>query len=86
LTSPWQLVFRVQTPRCDHRQHEESALAEQRLIDVRVTVAHLNGYMGEVKFDRAATTRLEVNKQRAVPGIEDVPRVRLAMQQLLGRS
>jgi hypothetical protein len=29
LTSPWQLVFWVQPPRCDHRECEDPTLAEQ---------------------------------------------------------
>ena len=40
--------------------------------------------MGEVEFDRTATSRLEVDEQRAVLGVEDVPGVWLAVQQLLG--
>src|SRR5215211_1183289 len=40
--------------------------------------------MGEVELDRTATSSLEVNEQRAVPGVEDVAGVWLAVQQLLG--
>ena len=39
--------------------------------------------MGEVEFDRTATSGLEADEQRAVLGVEDVLRAWLAVQQLL---
>ena len=48
-----------------------------------IALADLLRDMGEVEFDRTATGSLEVDEQRAVPGVEDVPGVWLAVQQLL---
>src|SRR5262245_36731576 len=42
--------------------------------------------MCEVEFDWPATTRFEVDEQRAVARVQDVARVRLAVQQLLWGS
>jgi hypothetical protein len=42
--------------------------------------------VGQVELDRPATTGLEVDEQRAPFSVQDVPGVRLAVQQLLGRS
>src|SRR5262245_31740334 len=52
------LVAGVEPPGCDHRQDEEAALAEQRLIDVRVAFADGVGDVGQIELDRSATTRL----------------------------
>ena len=56
----------IPAPRCDHREHEDPALAEQSLISVRIVLAHLFGHMSEVELDRPAATRLEVYEQQAV--------------------
>jgi hypothetical protein len=56
------------------------------LINARVALAYLFGHMGQVELDRAMATRLEVNEQRPLVRDEDVPGVRLAVQQLLGRA
>jgi uncharacterized protein YnzC (UPF0291/DUF896 family) len=42
--------------------------------------------MGEVDFDRSATTRLEIDEQQSVLRGEHVAQVRLAVQQLLDTS
>jgi hypothetical protein len=63
-----------------------SALAHQFLINARVTLGYLFGHMGQVELDRAMATRLEVNEQEPPVRDEDVPRMRLAVQQLLGRA
>jgi hypothetical protein len=47
-------------------------------------VADLFGGVGEVELDGPAATRLEVDEQRPVPGGEQVARLGLAVQQLLG--
>jgi hypothetical protein len=83
LSSARELVFRIQPPGCDHRQDEDAALGEQYLIDAGIALADLPRDMGEVEFDRTATSSLEVNEQRAALGVEDVPGVWLAVQQLL---
>ena len=54
------------------------------MIDVRIALADVFGYMGEVKFDRPTTTGLEVDEQWPVLRAEQVAWVWLAVQQLLG--
>ena len=56
------------------------------MISARVVLADFFGHMGQVEFDRATATRLQVNEQQPVPSAEDVAGVRLAVQQLLGRA
>jgi hypothetical protein len=52
------LVASIPAPRRDHRQHEDAALPQQVLIDIRIVLADFFGRMGEVEFDRSAATRL----------------------------
>ena len=75
--------LRIQPPGCDHRKDEDAAMADQVSVDAGVALADLRRDMGDVEFDRATTSSLEVDEQRAVVGVEDVPRVWLAVQQLL---
>ena len=81
-----ELVVSIPTPRCDHRQHQDSALAQQALIDTRIVPADLFGCVGEVEFNRPTTTRLKVYEQQLVLRGEHVARVRLAVQQLLAAA
>jgi hypothetical protein len=80
------LVASIPAPRCDHRQHQDAALAQQALIDTRIVPADFFGRMGEVEFDRSAATRLEIYEQQPVLRGEHIARVRLAVQQLLGAA
>jgi hypothetical protein len=75
-----ELVASVPAPRCDHRQHENPALAQQVLIDTRIVLADFFGRMGEVEFDRPTAARLEVYEQQPVLRGEHVAWVRLAVQ------
>ena len=79
-----ELVVSIPAPRCDHRKHEDPALAKQVLIDSRIVLADFFGRMGDVELDRSAATRLEVYKQQPSLRAEHVARMRLAVQQLLG--
>ena len=83
LPSARELVFRIPPPGRDHRKDEDAALVEQRVIDAGIALADLVRDVGEVELDRTPTSSLEVNEQRAVLGVEDVPGVWLAVQQLL---
>ena len=56
----WELVASIPAPRCDHRQHEDPALAQQVLIDAWIVLADFFGRMGDVEFDRPTATRLKV--------------------------
>src|SRR4029450_473536 len=84
LAPVWELVASIPAPGCDHRQHEDPALAEQALVDTPAVLAHCSGRMGEVEFDRPTAARLEVDEQQPVLGGEHVAWVRLAVQELLG--
>jgi hypothetical protein len=53
------------------------------VINVWILVADRFGNVGEVEFDRPAAAGLEVDEQRTVPGVEDVSRVRLSVEDLL---
>src|SRR6266571_9055093 len=75
-----ELVASIPAPRCDHRQHEDPAFAQQALVDIRIALADFFGQMGEVELDRAATARLEVYEQQPALRGEHVARVRLAVQ------
>ena len=79
-------VLVVSTPAvcCDHRQYEAPALADQFLVSVRIAVADLFGHPTKVVLDRPTGCVLEVHEERPVLRVEHVPRVRLAVQQLLG--
>src|SRR5207247_2820013 len=70
--------------RCDYRNHEAPAVADQFLIRVRVVLADLFGHPGKVELDGPADRVLEVYEERPVLRAEHVPRVRLTVQQLLG--
>ena len=83
-TAVRQLVAPIPAPRRDHRQHEDPALAQQVLVDIRIVIADLVGRVGEVELDGSPAARLEVDEQRPVLRGEDVPRVRFAVQQLFG--
>jgi hypothetical protein len=91
--TPREVVTRLAAPRGDHGQHEDPALADQRLIGAGIECADLDrrparvdGRMGDVELDWPAATRLEVDEQQPAPRPEHVARVRLAVQQLLGRT
>src|SRR5215212_4966642 len=86
LAPVWELVASIPTPGCDHRQHEDPALAQQVLIDTRIVLTDLFGGMGEVEFDRPTATCLEVDEQQPVLRGEHVTWVRLAVQVLLGAA
>src|SRR3972149_8154149 len=79
-----ELVVSIPAPRCDHGKHEDPALAEQLMVNIRIALADLFGHMGEVEFDRPTATRLEVYEQRAGFRAEHVAWGRFAVQRLLG--
>lgn len=83
-----ELVASIPAPRCDHRQHEDPALAQQVLIYPRtvIVLADFFGGMGEVEFDGPTATRLKVYEQQPLLRGEHVARVRLAVEQLLGAA
>ena len=79
------LVVATPAVRCDHRQYDPPELADQCLVRVRIALADLFGDPGKVEFDGAMDGILEVHEKRPVLRLEHVPRVRLAVQDLLGR-
>src|SRR3954466_15347324 len=78
------LVVSTPAVRCDERQHEGPALADQLLVSVPTAFADLVRNPGKVELDRSAGAVLEVDEARSALRGEHVPRVRLTMQQLLG--
>ena len=56
LAPVWELVASIPAPGCDHRQHQDPALAQQVVINTRIVLAHFFGRMGEVEFDRPTAT------------------------------
>jgi hypothetical protein len=81
-----ELVLSIPPPRCDHRQHQNPALAKQVLISVPIVRAHLVGRMDDVELDGSTATRLQVYEPQPVLRPEHIARVRLAVQQLLGSA
>ena len=63
-------------------QHESSTLVEKIPVHSRVPVAYLRRHPREVVLDRSLRTVFEVDEQRTSCGVEHVPRVRFAMQEL----
>jgi hypothetical protein len=78
------LVVEVRAPGGDHGQNEESAHAQQILISPGIALADLFRYMSEVELDRSTAARLEIYEQRSGVRVEQVARVWLSVQQLLG--
>src|SRR5215475_645414 len=66
LAPVWELVASIPAPRCNHRQHEDPALAQQALIDTRIVLTDFFGRMGEVEFNRSTAARLEIYEQQPV--------------------
>src|SRR3954463_4379288 len=66
-----EIVTRLAAPRRDHGQHEDPALADQRLIGAGIVRAALDrgparfdGGMGDVELDGPAAAGLEVDEQQ----------------------
>jgi hypothetical protein len=83
LAPVWELVVSIPPPGCDYRKHEDPTLTQQGSIDTRVVLADLFGSMGQVEFDRATATGLEIYEQQPVLRCEQVARVWLTVQKLL---
>jgi hypothetical protein len=81
-----EFIVDVPAPGSDHRKHEPPTLREQNLIDVRIAPADLLWHVGNIKLDGSTAARFEVDEQQAVMGAEEVARMRLAVQQLLGST
>lgn len=80
LASVGKSIRSIPTPCCDHRQHQDPALAEQTFVDTGIVLADFLGRMGEVEFDRSPAARLQVNKQHPTLCRQRTTRVRLAVQ------
>jgi len=77
------LVICIPTPRRDHCQDEAATLANQFVISSGITLADGLRDMSEIELDRTTATRLEIDEQQPFRSPQHVPRMRLAMQQLL---
>jgi hypothetical protein len=78
------LVISIPTPACDHRQRQDPALAQQVLIGAWIVPAHLFRHMRDVELDRPTAASLQVCEQQPVLRPEQVARMRLAVERLLG--
>jgi len=54
------LVASFPAPGCDHRQHEDLALAQQVMINTLIVSADFFWRMREVELDGSTATRLEI--------------------------
>jgi len=79
-----ELVVEIGAPGGDHGQNDEAARAKQFLISVGIALADLVRHMSEVELDRPTAARLEIYEQRSAVRVEQVARVWLSVQQLLG--
>jgi hypothetical protein len=78
------LVGSIPAPRSDHCQDEKAARAKQLLISAGVAVADLFRNMSQVELDRSMATRLKIYEQRPTLRVEEISRVWLSVQKLLG--
>jgi hypothetical protein len=69
--------------RRDYREYEAPALADEILINARIALADRLGHPTEIELDWPADTVLEIYEERPLLRVEHVPRVGLAVQQLL---
>jgi hypothetical protein len=81
-----EFIADVPAPGGDHSKHEPPALREQNLIDVRIACADLLWHVRNIKLGGSPAAGFEVDEPQAVTGIEEVARMRFAMQQLLGST
>lgn len=77
------MVASTPAVRCDYREYETPALAEEVLVNARIALADLFGHPSEIELDRPADTVLEIDEEWPLLRVEHVPRVGLAVQQLL---
>src|ERR1700712_3065663 len=82
-TAVRKLVPHVPAPSRDHREDEATAFLEQNLVDPWIVHADLVRYVSDVKLDGAKAARLEVDEDQAVCGVEEVPGMRLSVQELV---
>src|SRR5579862_4667439 len=79
-----ELIIPIPAPGGNHRQNEEAEHAQEFLIGAGIALADLFRHVSEIELDRSAAARLEIDEQRPALRAEQVARVRLSVQQLLG--
>lgn len=77
------LVRSAPAPGREHRPVQGAALVNQAGVSSRIVLSHFFGRVGEVELDRPTAARGEVHEKRPSPRVEEVARMRLAVQQLL---
>jgi hypothetical protein len=74
-----EVIVPIRSPRCDHREYEDPAVAKQEWIGECVVIANVVGCVGDVEFDWPVATRLEVNEPHAARRPQQVAGVRFAV-------
>ena len=77
------MVASTPAVRRDYREYEAPALADEILVNARIALADRLGNPTEIELDRPADTVLEIYEEWPFLRVEHVPRVGLAVQQLL---
>ncbi len=76
-------VAAVPAPGSDHHQNKPPTFREQNLIDIGIVRADLLRGVRNIELDGSTTARFEVDEEQAVTGVEEVARMRFAVQQLV---
>lgn len=79
-----EFVVHIAAPRSDHRENKTPTLLEQNLIDGGIVRADLVRHVCNIELNRPNATRFEVNEDQTTRSAEQVARMWLSMQQLLG--
>ena len=66
--------------RCDYREYEAPALVDEILVDAWIARADCVGHPTEVELDRTVDSVLEIYEQRPRLGVQQIPRVGLAVE------
>jgi hypothetical protein len=77
------LISHIPAPSRHHREDKPTTLLEQDLVDCRIVHADFVRHVSNVELDRATAARLEVDEEQAFWAAQEVPRMRLSVQELV---
>ena len=78
------LIAHVPAPGRDHREDEPTTLLEQILVETTVLLAYFVRHVSNVELDGATAARLEVDEEQPFRCAQEISRMRLAVQELVG--